>query len=459
MAIALSALAALAVMIAGGSAAYALVARDRNATLPERAGFAILLGTLMTSLAMFIASLFFWRFGVILAVTLIDAVLLIAVALRRRKRQVAAVSTRPRRAAEIALIALMTIHVLAALWITHQRGIGWDGLFVWNIKARAFSVNQGRIPLYYFSDPTRRWSHQNYPLLLPLTETWVYLWIGSDHQSAGKYAPLIFYFAAIGLLYGAGVRMGRSRFHGLLTAALPLFIPFVIFGEGSATSGYADFPLAVFYFAALMSIIRGIDEENAGALALAGLMAAGLAWTKQEGLILWAVVSAICAVVVFLRTGLRRAKLLALAIAPGAVILVGWRIFLAAAHSLSGGAFVPMTLHTAISNIGRLRPIVYAMFLEFAAWSRWSILWPLFVIALIQLWRLQKRAYVLVLATAVVLPLSAYAFVYLFSAWNPFMNHVYSSLSRLILQLVLPVIAAIAAAAPRPSPGIVVNDR
>ncbi len=43
-------------------------------------------------------------------------------------------------------------------------------------------ANGGVIPATYFSDSGRAFSHPEYPLAIPFTELWLYLWLGeADH--------------------------------------------------------------------------------------------------------------------------------------------------------------------------------------------------------------------------------------------------------------------------------------
>ena len=440
---------ALTVLVIGGWGACELVFGASAWDLSAKAALAILLGAFQTSSALFIASLFLSGRGAVVLVTIINvAVALIALATRRRARQ----RIQWTLAATTTVLALFAVQAFVALWITHHRGIGWDGLFIWDMKARAFVMSDGRIPSTYFSDPTRRWSHQNYPLLLPLTETWTYLWVGTANQTVGKYVPLIFYFAAVGMLFSGGKIIAGTTVHGIAASLLPLFVPFVMMGEGSATSGYADFPIGAFYVAAVITLLLGREKQSLRVVTGSGIVAAALPWVKQEGLILWSAFMVLAAVVTASTFRERRFRSLAVTAAPGILVIAGWRLFLRAVDALNGGAFLPMTLHTAIANCGRLRPISGALIREMLTWRRWSLLWPVFLLAVFALWRAGKRTVALVLLVAVILPLPAYMFVYLFSAWHPFMNHVYGSLSRLILQLSPVAIVAVAAALPQLQP-------
>src|SRR5258708_2504675 len=66
--------------------------------------------------------------------------------------------------------------------------LGWDGLFNQEFKARlAFEHQpQGQLPLAYFSDTSRAWSHPTYPLLVPFAEFWIYSWLGRIDQQMVK---------------------------------------------------------------------------------------------------------------------------------------------------------------------------------------------------------------------------------------------------------------------------------
>ncbi|MEK7829894.1 MAG: hypothetical protein AAB401_02350, partial [Acidobacteriota bacterium] len=97
-------------------------------------------------------------------------------------------------------LAINVVQVAIVCWLSFVRVLGWDGLFNFEVKARLAFLNGGVIPLEYFSDPSRTWTLQSYPLLLPLTESWLYLWLGRADQQLVKIIFVLFFIAALCLL-------------------------------------------------------------------------------------------------------------------------------------------------------------------------------------------------------------------------------------------------------------------
>jgi hypothetical protein len=98
---------------------------------------------------------------------------------------------------------------------------------------------------------------------------------------------------------------------------------------------YADVPLSFFFLAALALLIfhgeryAGRDgKSGSGPLLLAGLMAGLAAWTKNEGLVFFAVILSVRTVVVGWQVGARRAMREGLVILAGAAPLLLMVLFL-----------------------------------------------------------------------------------------------------------------------------------
>src|SRR5260370_42705527 len=104
-------------------------------------------------------------------------------------------------------------------------------------------------------------------------------------------------------------------------------VPPAIIGAGSATSGYADFPLAAIYLCCAVQVLEYWRTSDAGVLPLLGITAALLPWTKMEGSILLA-----CIALAVIPNAIRRRQWtgLAWALTPGVVVACGWSLFLRA---------------------------------------------------------------------------------------------------------------------------------
>jgi len=128
-------------------------------------------------------------------------------------------------------------------------------VFNWEIKAHVAQLGGGHVPPGYFRDESRAWSHPSYPQFLPMCELWIYSWTGSRAEWPLKFFAVLFYPAAAALLFSAGRRISGKDWRGTLAAVLLFFAPMAAIGPGGAASGWADFPLATFFLAALACVI------------------------------------------------------------------------------------------------------------------------------------------------------------------------------------------------------------
>jgi hypothetical protein len=442
--IVLFAVALFLIIAAGGGIAIAVYPRHRPANLSELLCLSFLLGASFVSLASFALGFFLTGSGLRLTVAALCLALL-ALGLRANPRQIDWRGAWPAGKSEWALLGLTLSLISLAAWLSHLRALGWDGLLNWEIKARIAFLNGGAIPLSFYSDPTRPWTHPEYPLLLPLTESWLYSWLGSADQAMVKILFPVFFAASLGLLHAGVRRFGARPAQLWLAPAMLATTPLILAGEGGVASGYADFPLAVFYLAAVIFLLEYLETGDAGALRLFGLLAAACGWLKREGAILWVCLIALAMIGIIRRREFRQTMTVVL---PGLALLIGWRIFLVFARPSSGNEFLPLTPSTLRDNLWRAPRIAQAALQELLSLRRWGILWVAALLAALFLILSRQREYRIVLPLAVVVPVALYSGIFLFSAWNDFLLHLNNTFPRLLIQVSLAAALMVAVAAP-----------
>ncbi len=349
------------------------------------------------------------------------------------------------------LLVLAAMQIAVVAWLSSVRVLGWDGLFNFEIKARLAFQNGGVLPLEFFSDPSRSWTLQSYPLLLPLTQSWLYLWIGSADQHFVKILFPLFFAAAL-CLFSTGNRLFGVRSWQKFVPLLLIFtVPSLLIGDGSASSGYADFPLAVFYLASVIYLAEFWRTGEFSALRLAGALAAAGCWLKQEGAILWFCLMALAAIrLAFARSSWSDWKELAKTALPGLLIIVGWQAFVRLVSLPAISQFSPLSFATLRSNLWRAPIIAESVLYELANWRHWGTLWLISLSAIVWLFWRRNRPEAL-LPFTVLLPLAFYASVYVFSLWPSFITHLESSFPRLLIQLSLVSVWCVVVAA-QPTP-------
>src|SRR5438067_2521311 len=155
-----------------------LVRQETRFSLTEQIAFSWLLGTGAVSLFLWIFGLFFH--GVLLRGSV--STVCLSLGFVGWRRMVPLPPRRTPKSFEIFLGIIILIEITIVFYLSFVHTLGWDGLLNWEIKARYAFANGGVLPATYFSDSGRAFSHPEYPLAIPFTELWLYLWLGeADH--------------------------------------------------------------------------------------------------------------------------------------------------------------------------------------------------------------------------------------------------------------------------------------
>jgi hypothetical protein len=306
--------------------------------------------------------------------------------------------------------------------------LGWDGLLNWEFKARIALENGGALPLTYLADREWAFSHQEYPLGIPNLELWFYLWLGEANQFWAKLIFPLFYAAGAVLLAGFVASLTRNFVLGLSAAFLLGFVPQFLVIPGAAITGYADFPLAILYLAAIGSLLLGREDE--GWFGVAVFCLTFLPWLKREGVVLWAS----GAVAAFVICPNRRRFGALLPLAGGFFLFIGWQFCLHAHHVSAPADFARLNAGAQWQHVDRLVPVLLELARNLADWRAWTLLWEGALAAFFVLFcqgEVRRASFFLF---ALLPPLCFDVAVYLCSAWPDYLLHLNLSLSRLLLQ-------------------------
>lgn len=253
------------------------------------------LGLAATSVTFFLATVLSAHPLVPSAALDLSAAALLAARVRLRLRSVRAPAAGPERAGSAfgGLLAALLAQaaVVAAVVGARARAAEpfghWDGWAIWNMHAR-FLYSGGDAFRRMLASPQLRWSHLDYPLLVPATIARAWAYCGGDPPAVSGLVALLFGAATVGLLAGAAARL-RSPAQGCLAGLALLGTPFFV---TFSASQYADVPLGFFILACAAAVaLHGRAPSSRGLAALAGAAAGMAAWTKNEGL-LFALVAA-----------------------------------------------------------------------------------------------------------------------------------------------------------------------
>ncbi len=417
------------IFVAGFGVTMSIFARSGRINLIECGCLGWLFGSGIVSLLLWIGGMFFSGFVLQAVVTIACLALGILGWLAKRNSNAHFNLPKPANIAEWTLGSIVLVEVAVLLFVSFKHTLGWDGLLNWEVKARYAFLNGGVIPASYYSSAGRAFSHPEYPLGIPYTELWLYLWMGEAHQFWVKIIFPLFYAACAPLLALLVSRLSGQRWLGLLIAALLPFVPSISASPGGIVVGYVDVPLSVLYLAAIGYLLLWFKRNDP--LIVFAASSALLPWIKSEGFILWAVL-------VFLGLGLsiakRRVPQLLISIAPGLLLIAGWRLYLKLVHIWPHSDFARPSVSLFRENAARLYDIFGILFVELSEVSHWSMFWLVAVVAIVYLISSRKLEK-FVLVGAVVFPVILYALTYIFSTWPSYTAHVTSSAPRLLLHV------------------------
>ncbi len=408
MAIILFALAILLLWSAGSGTYFLLTKSAKQYCVFEFLGLSFLLGTICIALSLFLSSLILPRLGQQIFVTLICLALGfygVRQGIRKSGNVLSPPFRRPfteQRQLKLVLRTFLSLILLAQIIVVSFVGIrtplSWDGLFNWEMKAKIY-YEQGGIPKQLLQSDALNWAHVDYPPLLPLNQAWTYSWIGSAHQSAGKTFCVIFYSIAVLLLLSAARNWSNAPTFNY--AILFFGVPLLWVGEGSATTGHADFPLAVFFLAAAKLLADFASTGARDRLQLLGVISFGLAIVKQDSIVLLLALWAVLLLVLMAQRARKIAPInlgWSLVLLPATLLYVAWKIAMRRLSPFAGEdfAFAPPTSWHAFA--ARSQAVSEFFFHELINPLHWGVLWLVFaglllmhiVILLATSWRASK---------------------------------------------------------------------
>ncbi len=276
--------------------------------------------------------------------------------------------------------------------------LAFDARSIWGMKAKILFFQQG-IYGEDFVEPARLHAHQQYPLLLPLAGTFICRSLGQFDDRWGKAIFPCFFVALIFLIYFV-LRRYFGRTYSLAGVAMLSSLPIlVIFANGNASSGYADFPLSYFLTAFVAALLIWTDSGNSRYLWLASLLGACTAFTKNEGIALWGIAVVTFALLEGLSSPRPIARILHLTLScTGTLVLLTPWFHLRSQLVLNDENYPALlTLDNVILGIGRVPYLLKAFLREFFLKPHlWNVLGMavLFVLAVstFKSWRMRHTA-------------------------------------------------------------------
>ncbi|MBI5700089.1 hypothetical protein HZC35_07305 [Candidatus Saganbacteria bacterium] len=160
--------------------------------------------------------------------------------------------------------------------------VGWDALWNFSLRAKIFYF-LGGIPLDRAHPYFLGGGMKQYPLHLPLLETFTYILQGGWNDALMKVIfPL--YFLSMLIVFYYALRREQSRLTSLFFTFLLSTLPLLVY---HATIEYADFVVGAYFLAAVVYLYQFIKTKDTKMLILSAVLAALSAWVKDEGMVFY----------------------------------------------------------------------------------------------------------------------------------------------------------------------------
>ncbi len=250
----------------------------------------------------------------------------------------------PRPSAAGVAIAVVLVVLAADLWF--QPLWAYDAWTFWTPKAHALAALSG-LDARWFSQP--QLLNRDYPLLLPAVEAAGFRFTGYETRLLDLQSWL--FLVALLLAFSEVVRPRAPRW----SVALPLLVVLSPSLADQLASAEADVPLAAFFATAVACAWIWHRDREPAALAVTGVLAAGVVATKDEGLPFLIAAGVVFALAEW-RAPRRAAALAAVLAAAVAAGLGPWRWWVSAHHIPEQASFGRATdLSLLSSRVGRVR--------------------------------------------------------------------------------------------------------
>jgi hypothetical protein len=285
--------------------------------------------------------------------------------------------------------------------------VEWDVTAIWALKGKIL-LHEPIRTTGYFHDISKSYSHLDYPLLWPLTMSWVWAWTGFNLVTVKVLAPALL-CATAATFYGL-LRRCMGRLSALTFLALLVGSPMLL----SQTSRLmADAPLASFAVVAFVACSLDPWSANRDDLKLASFFAAGMLFTKNEGIGLFAILAILALAGVAWGRQFGRLLPVFLWIVVVPLVLTGaWFLFrmqIPKTHEDYGSRLNPLLF---VHNVSHISEIALVLPRYLGDWNDWLAFWPLFGLTLLATPRHVLTPPARFLLMGIVMILLVYGYVY-----------------------------------------------
>jgi len=411
----------------------------------ECSGLSYLFGMGMISAQMFLMNLFrigCTRFNILLPWVVVAGLnAIISIARNRNSHPADCRSDKRRQSAVwLSLFSLIALQGAYNVFRALMRPIeSYDAVAIHGLKAKIIYL-AGGINGNFFGNLSSffQGAHPDYPLLIPLSQVWVYTFLGNFNDLLVKMIFPLFYISFILVFYAVLKRITKSR----LTALLFTFLLATVkqFSDYS-TIGYADLAAGIYFAVGLFYLYLWFREKGAGFLAISLVSSIFCLWTKNEGTLL-----VLINIAVFLfytlanitKSESRRVWPFLLYTSVLVYVILIWAGFKDGLGLVNENFNISMiSAGNLKASLGKIPAILYEYQKQFFGFKKWNIVWILCFIVFLTGFKIAFSKNIKYVTAALLLFAAGYSAVYIFSAVDiKFFLH--STGSRFLLHI-LPV--------------------
>jgi hypothetical protein len=281
---------------------------------------------------------------------------------------------------EMVFVILISLRIAYSFIETLIKPVwGCDSFVTWSMRAKIFFYESG-LSISKAKGYLLGSGHTDYPINIPLLETWTAKMIGRWDDVAIKIIfPLM--FLSFIIIFYSSLRKFLPRFQSLVGTYLLTALPLFTF---HSTTEYADLPVSIYFISGFLFLLRYIKGRKYGDFVIFCILSALAAWTKNEGLMLFIVNLFMLGTYMFMndiKTKERTLNFIIYFISLLAISLP-WYIFRAVMGVPTYGDQVPQ-LTKAVEYSARIPIIINSLFNRDFLYGHWGISWFVFFIVLI----------------------------------------------------------------------------
>lgn len=309
----------------------------------------------------------------------------------------------------------------------------YDAVAIYAIKSKIFFLAKS-IPQDYFPSLVHNFPHPDYPLNIPLVESFMYMAMRNLNDQLVKIIFPLFFAGMLCILYFA-IRRFASRTYALLFTFLLASIPQF---NAYAANAYQELPLAFYYFVSAVFLFAWIGDRNdMRSLILSAVMVALAGWTKNEGL-LYCVINTVlvlgCSALSRKDSSAKSIYAPILYIAIIGFLLAPW-IWIKHTYGIVNDEINLLNLNPVylVKQFPKIVPIFYELQKQLFGPKKWNILWLIVIFAALFNYKKLFRGTQKYITISLILAFCGYILFYMISyvdvvffaskTWSRFLLH------------------------------------